>query len=114
MSAIRKTGRIGEGNVAPAAGGAGSGVGRREDPGAGPAVAANGGQPTRVPLAHRTRQLGLNGRPASRPPCTNQFTNHMQKALSLFEKGPLALVAGAGLPFRSVSGRRVGLDRPAA
>ena len=30
------------------------------------------------------------------PAFTNQFTNHMQKALSLFEKGPLALVAGAG------------------
>ena len=29
-------------------------------------------------------------------PCTNPCTNHMQKALSLFEKGPLALVAGEG------------------
>ena len=29
-------------------------------------------------------------------PCTNPCTNFMQKALSLFEKGPLALVAGAG------------------
>jgi hypothetical protein len=29
-------------------------------------------------------------------PCTNPCTNQMQKALSLFEKGPLALVAGAG------------------
>jgi hypothetical protein len=81
------------------------------DPGAGPAVAAGGGQPARVPLRIG---LGLNGRPASRPPCTNQFTNHMQEALSLFEEWPLALVAGAGLPFRSVSGQRVGLDRPAA
>ena len=27
---------------------------------------------------------------------TNPLTNHMQKALSLFEKGPLALVAGEG------------------
>jgi hypothetical protein len=67
------------------------------DPGAGPAVATGGGQPTRIALAHRTRQLGMNGRPASRPPCTNQFTNHMQKALSPFEKGPLALVAGRDL-----------------
>ena len=32
----------------------------------------------------------------SRLTCTNPFTNHMQKALSLFEKGPLALVAGEG------------------
>ena len=32
----------------------------------------------------------------SRLPCTNPCTNHMQKALSLFEKGPLALVAGEG------------------
>ena len=32
----------------------------------------------------------------SRRPCTNPCTNHMQKALSLFEKGPLALVAGEG------------------
>ena len=29
-------------------------------------------------------------------PCANQFTNHMQKALSPFEKGPPALVAGEG------------------
>jgi hypothetical protein len=77
------------------------------DPGAGPAVATGGGQPTRVPLEHRTRQLGLNGRPASRPACTNQFTNNMQKALSLFEKGPLALVAGEGFE-PSTSGRRAG------
>ena len=27
---------------------------------------------------------------------TNPLANHMQKALSLFEKGPLALVAGEG------------------
>jgi hypothetical protein len=27
---------------------------------------------------------------------TNPLTNYMQEALSLFEKGPLALVAGAG------------------
>ncbi len=34
---------------------------------------------------------GVSGRP-----CTNPFTNHKQKAPPLFEKGPLALVAGAG------------------
>ena len=27
---------------------------------------------------------------------TNPFTDHMQEALPLFEKGPLSLVAGAG------------------
>ena len=29
-------------------------------------------------------------------PCTNPFTNDMPEALSLFEREPLALVAGAG------------------
>jgi len=53
----------------------------------------------------------------------------MQQALSLFEKGPLALVAGEGfepstsglwatrrvsLPLWTVSGHRVDLGRPAA
>jgi hypothetical protein len=32
----------------------------------------------------------------SRPPCTNLCANHKLKALSLFGKGPLALVVGDG------------------
>jgi hypothetical protein len=44
----------------------------------------------------RDRQTTLADVLARRQPCTDQFTNHMRKALSLFEKGPLALVAGEG------------------
>ena len=44
---------------------------------------------------HETgRRRGGGG--LSEPPFTNPLANHMQEALSLFEKGPLALVAGAG------------------
>jgi hypothetical protein len=44
-----------------------------------------------------------SGRGLSRRPCANPCTNHMQKALSLFERGPLALVAGEGFE-PSISG----------
>ena len=37
-----------------------------------------------------------SGRCLSRRPCANPCTSHKLKALSLFEKGPLALVAGEG------------------
>jgi len=46
---------------------------------------------SQIPGVNRRRMNGL-----TRPPYTNQFTNHMQKALFLVEKGPLALVAGEG------------------
>ena len=39
-------------------------------------------------------RVGVSG--VSERQVTDQFTNHMLKAPSLFEKGPLALVAGAG------------------
>ena len=42
---------------------------------------------------------------ARRQPCTDQFTNHIQRALSLFKEGPLALVAGEGFE-PSTSGLR--------
>ena len=46
-------------------------------------------------LASSDRARARCGR-LSGVPFTNPLANHMQKALSLFEKGPLALVAGAG------------------
>jgi putative transposase len=50
MSAIRESGRIGKGNAAPAAGMPGAVHDGGGNPGAGPAVAAGGCQPARVPL----------------------------------------------------------------
>ena len=45
---------------------------------------------------HKVRAERAGSR-SKKLPCTNPLANHMQKALSLFEKGPLALVAGEGL-----------------
>jgi hypothetical protein len=57
-----------------------------------------------VPCRERPRRsdhrLAARRRAVSRRPCTDQFTNHMLKAPSLFEKGPLALVAGEGFEPR--------------
>jgi hypothetical protein len=69
------------------------------------------GRPARTalanhPVANSARGLIIDKRGTSAAPakpCTNQFTNHMQKALSLFEKGPLALVAGGGFGMLTVA-----------